>query len=137
MTPQGPAPFTGPANAPNNANPNGVFTATTPTGIDLEQFFIEVPYTLKIGNGRQSVGIAPVFAVQSFEARGLEPYKQLSVEPEHVTNNGKDWSYGAGLHFGWYGQINDQLALGGSYRTTVWMSKFDDYAGLFADDGWL
>lgn len=135
MTPQGIAPFTGPASAPNNANPNGVFTATTPTGINLEQLFIEVPYTLKIGNGRQSVGIAPVFAAQNFEAEGLEPFKQLSVSPDKVTNNGKEWSYGAGLHFGWYGQVNDQLALGASYRTTVWMSKFDDYAGLFADGG--
>lgn len=135
MTPQGPAPFTGPANAPNNANPNGIFTATTPTGINLEQLFIEVPYTLKIGDGRQSVGIAPVFAIQSFEAEGLEPFKQLSVNPDQVTGNGKDWSYGAGLHFGWYGQINDQLSLGGSYRTKVWMSKLDDYAGLFAEDG--
>lgn len=135
MTPQGPAPFTGPANAPNNANPDGVFTASTPTGINLEQLFIEVPYTLKLGNGRQSIGIAPVFAIQRFEAEGLEPFKQLSVDPGKVTNNGQDWSYGAGLHFGWYGQVNDQLALGASYRTNMWMSKFDDYAGLFADGG--
>ena len=135
MTPQGPAPVTGPASAPNNVNPNGVYTATTPTGINLEQLFIEVPYTLKLGDGKQAIGIAPVFAVQSFEAKGLEPMKQLSVDPDYVTNNGKNWSYGAGLQVGWYGQINDQLALGASYRSTVWMTKFDDYAGLFADSG--
>jgi long-chain fatty acid transport protein len=135
MTPQGPAPATGPTSAPNNANPNGVFTATTPTGINLEQLFIEVPYTLKIGDGKQSIGIAPVLAVQSFEAQGLEPFKQLSVNPDNVTNNGAEWSYGAGLHFGWYGEITDQLALGASYRTKVWMTKLDDYKGLFADGG--
>jgi long-chain fatty acid transport protein len=39
-----------------------------------------------------------------------------------VTNNGKDWSYGVGLHFGWYGEVTDQLALGLSYRTKVWMT---------------
>lgn len=135
MTPQGPAPVTGPAGAPNNANPDGIFTATTPTGINLEQLFIEIPYTLKIGDGRQSIGIAPVFAVQRFEARGLQPFKQLSVRPDKVTNNGQDYSYGAGLHFGWYGQIDDRLALGASYRTTVWMTKLSEYGGLFADDG--
>ena len=129
------APYTGAANNPQNANPNGVFTATTPTGIDLQQLFIEVPYTLKIGNGKQSIGIAPVFAVQGFKAYGLEPFKLLSVDPDNVTNNGRDWSYGAGLHLGWYGEINDQLALGAAYRTTVWMTKFNDYAGLFANDG--
>ena len=135
MTPGGPAPVTGPASAPNNANPNGIFTATTPTGINLEQLFIEVPYTIKLGDGRQSVGIAPVFAVQRFEAKGLQPFKQLSVRPDKVTDNGMDYSYGGGLHFGWYGQVNDQLALGASYRTTLWMSKFSEYGGLFADGG--
>ena len=130
-----PAPVTGPVSAPNNANPNGVFTATTPTGINLEQLFIEIPYTLKLGQGKQSIGIAPVFAIQRFEATGLQPFQQLSVRPDKVSNNGWDYSYGAGLHFGWYGEINDRLALGASYRTTVWMTKLSEYGGLFADDG--
>lgn len=130
-----PMPVTDPVAGTVNGNPNGVFTATTPTGINLEQLFIEVPYTLKLGSGRQSIGVAPVFAIQRFEATGLEPFEQMSVRPGKVTNNGMDWSYGAGLHFGWYGQVTDQLALGASYRTTVWMTKFDKYSGLFADGG--
>ena len=129
------APNTGDPSAPNNANPNGVYTATTPTGINLEQLFIEIPYTIKLGQGKQSIGIAPVFAIQRFEATGLEPFKQLSVRPDKVTNNGWDYSYGAGLHFGWYGEVSDRLALGASYRTTVWMSNLSEYGGLFADDG--
>ncbi len=134
-TPQGLVPVTGPADAPNNANPNGIFTATTPTGVDLNQLFIEVPYTLKLGDGRQSIAIAPVFAIQRFKAYGLEPFRQLSINPDKVTNNGYEYTYGAGAHVGWYGELSDRLALGASYRTTVWMSKLDDYAGLFADDG--
>ncbi len=130
-----PAPVTGPANAPNNANPNGIFTATTPTGISLEQLFIEIPYTYKFEGGKQSIGIAPVIAIQRFEATGLQPFRQLSVSPDKVTNNGMDWSYGGGLHFGWYGELSDRLAFGASYRTTVWMSKLDKYSGLFADSG--
>ncbi len=135
MTPQGPMPVTGPVHAPNNANPNGVFTASTPTGISLNQLFIEIPYTYKLAGGKQSIGIAPVFAVQTFQAKGLQPFRQLSVQPDNVTNNGIDYSYGAGLHFGWYGQVNDRLAFGASYRTTVWMTKFSEYAGLFANGG--
>ncbi len=130
-----PRPVTDPVPGTVNGNPNGIYTATTPTGVHLEQMFIEIPYSLKIGDGRQSVGIGPVFAVQRFKATGLEPFKQMSVRPDKVTNNGYDWSYGAGLHFGWYGQIDERLALGASYRTTIWMSKFDEYAGLFADAG--
>ena len=130
-----PRPVTDPVAGTVNGNPNGIYTATTPTGINLEQLFIEIPYTLKLGDGNQAVGIAPVFAIQRFEATGLEPFKQMSVDPNKVTNNGDDWSYGWGLHFGWYGQVSDRLALGASYRTTIWMSKFDEYAGLFADGG--
>lgn len=130
-----PVPVTAEIPGTVNGNPNGVFTATTPTGVNLEQLFIQIPYTYKIDGGRQSVGIAPVFAIQRFEAEGLEPFRQLSIRPDDVTNNGTDWSYGAGLQFGWYGELSEQLALGASYRTTVWMSKFDDYAGLFAEEG--
>jgi long-chain fatty acid transport protein len=117
-----------------NGNPNGYLTATGPTGINLEQLFVEIPYTIKLGE-RNSFGIAAVFAVQSFEAKGLQPFRAASVRPDKVTNNGKDWSYGGGLHFGWYGEVNDQLALGLSYRTKMWMSKFGDYSGLFANGG--
>ncbi|MBK1645153.1 hydrocarbon degradation protein [Thiocapsa imhoffii] len=134
-----PQPVTDPNMPPppngGNANPGGVLTATTPTGVSLEQLFIEIPYTLKIGDGRQSIGIAPVFAVQSFEAKGLQPFRAASFYPDQVSNNGKNWSYGGGLHLGWYGEINDQWALGLSYRTKMWMTAFDDYKGLFADGG--
>jgi long-chain fatty acid transport protein len=118
-----------------NGNPGGFLTATGPTGVNLEQLFIEVPFTFKIGDGKQAFGIAPVFAVQSFEAEGLQPFRAASVNPDKVTNNGKDWSYGFGVHFGWYGEVTEQLALGLSYRTKMWMTDFDEYSGLFADGG--
>jgi len=116
------------------ANPNGPFAATTPTGVNLEQLFVELPFTYKVNEGN-ALGIAPVFAVQSFEAKGLEPFMQMSVTPDGVTNNGKDWSYGAGLHLGWVGEVSDRFTLGASYRTKMWMSEFDDYSGLFAEGG--
>jgi long-chain fatty acid transport protein len=117
-----------------NGNPNGFLTATDPTGVSLEQLFIEVPYTYKVAE-KQAIGIAPVFAVQSFEARGLQPFQGASVDPTKVTNNDKDWSYGFGLHVGWYGEVTDELSLGLSYRTKMWMTKLDEYSGLFANGG--
>ncbi|WP_295541715.1 outer membrane protein transport protein [uncultured Thiohalocapsa sp.] len=129
-----PIPVTTPLPGSENGNPNGILTATANTGVNLEQLFIEVPYTLKLTDN-QAFGIAPVFAIQSFEAEGLEPFRAASVNPQKVTNNGKDWSYGAGLHVGWYGEVSEQLALGLSYRTKMWMSDFDDYSGLFAGGG--
>ncbi len=130
-------PFTNPMTgvSSTNGNPDGFLTAGQTTGVNLEQLFFEVPYTFRFADGKQSVGIAPVFAIQRFEARGLQPFRAASVNPYKVTNNGQDTSYGMGLHFGWYGEVTEQLALGISYRTKVWMTDFDEYEGLFADGG--
>lgn len=128
--PSAPSPPNGP-----NVNPGGYLTATTPTGVNLEQLFVEIPYTYKFGDGKQSVAIAPVFAAQNFEAKGLQPFQAASVHPDKVTNNGKEWSYGFGVHVGWFGEINEQLSAGISYRTKMWMGELDDYAGLFANGG--
>jgi long-chain fatty acid transport protein len=135
ITPDGPIPVTVPPDAPGNGNPNAFLTATTPTGVNLEQLFIEIPYTYKLGDGKQAIGIAPVFAIQSFEARGLQPFRAASFHPDKVTNNGRDWSYGIGVHVGWYGEVTDQLAAGISYRSKMWMTELDEYKGLFADEG--
>ena len=136
MGPGGLQPLTNPNATPEqgNVNPGGIFTATTPTSINLEQLFFEIPFTYKI-NDKHSLGIAPVFAAQSFEAKGLEPFRQMSLYPDAVSNNGKDWSYGYGLHLGWVGKVTDTLTLGASYRTKLLMTEFDDYKGLFADEG--
>jgi long-chain fatty acid transport protein len=110
------------------------FDASAPTGIDMMQLFVGVTYSRKI-NSDHGIGITPVFAIQSFEAQGLEPFKLFSLHPDHVTNNGRDLSYGGGLRVGWSGQVMPDLTLGASYQTKLWMSKFDDYKGLFAEEG--
>lgn len=119
----------------NFSNPMAPSTqASSPTGIDLMQVLIGITYSRKITE-QHSFGITPVFAIQSFEAQGLQPFKPFSLHPDHVTNNGHDISYGTGIRFGWLGKITDRLTLGASYQTKTWMSKFDDYKGLFAEEG--
>ncbi len=59
--------------AQGNVNPGGIFTATTPTGINLEQLFIEVPFTYKFREGH-ALGIAPVFAVVPASRRGHQQW---------------------------------------------------------------
>jgi len=137
VTPAGPVPFTDANATPEqgNANPGGYLTATTPTGVHLEQLFFELPLTYRFPGGKHAVGIAPIFALQRFEANGLQPFRAASVDPDAVSNNGADWSHGFGLHLGWYGKFDDRLALGMSYRTKTWMTEFDDYRGLFAESG--
>ena len=108
--------------------------ASSPTGIDLKQMFIGVTYSRKI-NERHSLGITPIFAIQSFEAQGLQPFKTFSLHPNYVTNNGTDYSYGGGVRIGWLGKVTDWLTLGASYQSKMWMSNFDDYKGLLAEEG--
>ncbi len=108
--------------------------ASSPTGIDLTQVFIGVTYSKKI-NEKHSFGITPIFAIQSVEVKGLQPFRSFSLYPDKVTNNDHDFSYGGGLRFGWFSQITDRISLGASYQTKLKMTKFEEYKGLFADEG--
>lgn len=128
------SPEADPSACTTNGNPDGYLTATTPTGVNLEQLFIEFPFSYRL-NERHTLGFAPVFAIQNFEAEGLQPFRAASVAPDKVTNNDRDWSYGFGFQIGWLGKMNDWLTLGASYRSRMWMTEFDEYEGLFADGG--
>jgi long-chain fatty acid transport protein len=116
----------------NFNNPGG--TASSPTGVDFSQLFLGVTYARKL-NAQHTVGIMPIVAVQRFKAEGLEPFQAFSIHPDKVTNNGHDYSYGYGVRVGWLGQMTDRLALGASAQSRLYMTKFDDYKGLFAEEG--
>jgi long-chain fatty acid transport protein len=110
------------------------YQASSPAGVDLMQMFMGVSYGKKL-NERHAVSIMPVLAIQAFEAEGLEPFRGLSAAPDKVTNNGQDWSWGGGLRLGWLWRASDQLNIGASYQTRLWMTEFEDYKGLFAEGG--
>jgi long-chain fatty acid transport protein len=74
-------------------------------------------------------------AAQAFEAKGLLGFSGLSTSATNLSDNGHDMSYGAGLKFGIQGEVADGLSLAASYQTKTWMTEFDDYKGLFAEDG--
>jgi len=109
---------------------------TTPAGIDLIQLFIAPTATWKI-TPSNTIGVSVNLAYQRFEAKGLQNFDNASYSkhPGKVTNNGHDSSYGAGVHIGWIGQLNDVVTLGATYQSKTYMSKFDQYKGLFAEGG--
>ncbi len=109
---------------------------TTSAGVDLAQLFISPAIAWKI-TPNHSIGASLNLAYQRFEAKGLQNFDNpfVSESAGKVTNNGHDHSYGAGLHLGWLGQITEQVSLGAHYQTKTYMSKFDDYKGLFANQG--
>lgn len=90
-------------------------------------------------NRDHAVGASLVIGVQTFRAFGLDNFSTFTNRPEFVdkfTNNGNDWAFGAGIRLGWRGDFfDDQIKLGASYSSKVYMTKFDKYEGLFAEQG--
>lgn len=111
-----------------------LFGSTAPR-MDLIQLFVAPTATWKI-NESNTVGVAVNLAYQRFEMKGLQNFASpASAHPDNVTNKGYDSSYGAGVHIGWIGQVNDAVTLGATYQSKTYMSKFDKYKGLFAESG--
>lgn len=106
-------------------------------GVNLAQMLVTPTVSYKI-TPTQSVGASLVLGIQQFRAYGLSDFNSFnfSANPAKLSNNGNDWSYGAGLRIGWLGKFfNGHLNLGASYATKVYMTKFRKYTGLFADNG--
>ncbi len=108
----------------------------TKAGIDMAQLFIAPTAAWKI-NETHTVGISVNLAYQRFEAKGLQNFNNSNYSSSvgNITNNGHDNSYGAGLHLGWIGKVNDAVSVGATYQTKTYMTKFDKYKGLFAEQG--
>ncbi len=118
-------------------------------GVNYSQAFLDVTWAKKF-NDRLSLGIAGVFVAQLFKGNGVGSFAPLTETcarsfnpanmpfcdmPQNLSNNGTDWSFGAGLKIGLHAPISDVLSFGISYQTKIWMSEFDDYADLFAQQG--
>ncbi|MEW6585804.1 MAG: outer membrane protein transport protein [Nitrospirota bacterium] len=110
------------------------FFGSSPTGVDLLQLFIAPTYARKI-TPKHAVGITPILAYQTFEAKGLQQFAPFSSSPENLTNNDHNDSYGFGLKIGYVGEILPKLNLGASAQTKILMTRFEDYKGLFAEHG--
>lgn len=107
---------------------------TTNTFSNLEQLFISPTIAYKL-SPEHSIGVSLNLVYQTFEARGLQAFQGQSSYSGDVTDRGKDTSTGAGLKFGWTGQISPDVTLGATYQFKTKMSKFDKYKGLFAEQG--
>ncbi len=103
-------------------------------GVDLIQLFIAPFYSRKVGD-RTSVGISPIVAGQRFRADGLRAFARFSNDPDSVSDNGYDTSYGFGGRIGFLTGAISGFGIGASYQTRIYMSEFKKYKGLFAGEG--
>lgn len=132
----------GPGPAPVTTFP-GVF-GTGATGADLSQLFFNISYAHKFSD-HLSIGISPIFAVQSFRSNGLNAFAGFTktfVEsgftqmPTDLTENGQNYSYGGGVQVGVLAKdLIGNADVGVSFRSKIWMDEFNDYSDLFAESG--
>ncbi len=119
----------------------GVFCDGT-AGVDLMQGFLQFTYAREIPQlevpgvlEKFSIGGGPIVAYQRFEAQGISTFGAFSSNPNKVSNNGHDESFGLGARFGIQAELPANVGLGATYQLRTYMSKFDDYKGLFAEQG--
>ncbi|VAW81757.1 putative facilitator of salicylate uptake [hydrothermal vent metagenome] len=106
-------------------------------GIKLLQVQIPLSIAFRI-NKQHTVGASFVIAGQGFEAWGLGAFEDLGfgATSGNLSNQGTDISYGAGIRLGWQGKfIDNKLKVGVNYSSRTYMTKFDDYKNLFAEQG--
>ncbi len=111
------------------------FGSSGPTGVDLNQAFMSVSLSQRFG--QFSVGVAPVLAIQTFNAFGLQAFANplFSSAPADVTNNGYAISYGGGVRAGMEYDVSPNLRLAVAGSSRMYMTSFDIYKGLFANQG--
>jgi long-chain fatty acid transport protein len=137
--------------------PLGAGTGTPDTGklgVDLVQAIYAPSLATKLRD-KHSVGVALLIGVQRFSARGLGNFQcftqtgasdpamtcqntggAFTMTPsDGLTNNNSDWAFGAGARIGWLGDVHPRLTLGASYSSKIYMTEFDDYDELFAEQG--
>ncbi len=121
-------------NCGGGPNTSNVLCGNGRLGVDLQQLIIAPTVAYKVSEN-QSLGVSPLLVRQIFKADGLQGFSAMSGDAGHLTNNGYDASSGIGLRLGYLGQWSSGLGLGLSYSPRTSMSKFSQYAGLFADGG--
>ncbi|MBT8060515.1 MAG: outer membrane protein transport protein [Gammaproteobacteria bacterium] len=122
---------------------DGIFGGSGKAGVNLSQAFLDVTWAKQV-NPKLSLGISAVLVAQYFKANGVRtfgPYTRsfaasgATQQPTSLSNNGTDWSYGAGVKLGLHSQLSERVSFGIMYQSKIWMSEFDDYADLFAEQG--
>ncbi len=114
---------------------NADFSPAGPnTGIDFAQLFVAPSVSMKI-NDNHAIGASLNLVYQRVTINGVGGFAPFSSDPTRLSDNGYESSTGAGVSLGWQGKLTPRLQGGLAYRSKTHMSEFDNYAGLFAEQG--
>jgi len=133
--------------ASNGRNPFGF---PDRLGVDLAQLVFAPTITYEL-NKDHTLGASLLVGYQLFKAAGLQgfcglkgdgtcngagtPTSTRAAANEGLTNQGYDDAWGFGLRVGWQGKLSENVSVGAAYSTKIYMSEFDKYDQLFAEDG--
>src|SRR5574340_449887 len=127
-------------NYPGNPFPGMGIPAPPPEerfGVDMMRLLVPMTAAYKV-NENHAFGASLVLAETRFRAYGFGTFKgfPINTDVDHLTDNGFDYSYGAGIKLGWLGEfMDDRLSVGLTYASKTYMTKLDKYRGLFAEQG--
>lgn len=116
----------------NNLSP-GIYCGG-PMGVSMNQTFISVAMAKQVGPGL-SVGIAPIVARQTMKVDGLSTFQGFSSDQSRFTNRGTDEAWGAGVRGGIEWKAAPGIKFGVAGNSRVYMQRFEQYRGLFAEQG--
>lgn len=105
--------------------------------MDMMQLLVPISLAYKV-NENHALGASLVLAETRFRMAGIDVFKSFNIssDNDHLTGQGYDYSYGAGVKLGWLGEfMDDKLTVGLTYASRTYMTKFDKYRGLFAEQG--
>ncbi len=125
------------AAASGTSDPNVDPTLRDPLGVNLLVFQINPTVAWRSADGVNAVGVTLVTAIARFSAYGIglfDPFTPTQGSIKDFSDQGQDWSAGAGLRLGWLGSYGD-WKLGLTWTSRVNMMPFKEYEELFAEGG--
>jgi long-chain fatty acid transport protein len=105
-------------------------------GVDLKQATFGGTYARKV-TPELSLGVTLSLVIQQFKAYGLGVFGAFgfSTDAANLSDKGNSRSTGIGLNLGAMYDLGNGMTLGFNYAPEVDMSEFDEYKGLFAQQG--
>ena len=115
-------------------NPFAPLGASGDAGVNLEQLFVTGTVAYRL-NDQHVLGLGVTWVRQQFEAKGIQPFADMSQDGAAVSNKGTDTSTGWGVKLGWQGEVAEGVTLGAGWSSEIKTDEFDRYKGLFAENG--
>ena len=100
------------------------FPRTGKIGVDFSQLFIAPNLAYRLTD-KHTIGIAPIFSLQRFSARGLELFGGISSDPTSLTGRGTDYNVGGGMRIGWQSTNSPKR----SFRRAIYVTRLDRQSG--------